>query len=356
MTKKILITGGAGFVGSSLAMRLKSCYPHYTIVVADNLKRRGSELNLPRLKDAGIQFIHADIRQRADIEVLDADFTTIIEASAEPSVLAGLSGTPDYLIDTNLSGTINCLYFAKRIKADFIFLSTSRVYPIAPLERCAFIEEDTRFSYSPQQSLPGVSERGIAEDFSLNGARSLYGATKLSSELLIQEFNSFYDLKTVINRCGVLTGPWQMGKVDQGVMVLWVAKHFWKKQLSYIGYGGEGKQVRDLLHVDDLFKLIDIQIHDVQKYNGGIYNVGGGRDVSLSLRELTALCEDVTGNKIHIEKVKENRPADVRMYITDNSRITAESGWKPAISKEQVILDIFHWLKENEKSLKDILS
>jgi CDP-paratose 2-epimerase len=356
MDKKILITGGAGFVGSSLAMSLKRKYPNYTVVAADNLKRRGSELNLPRLKESGIQFIHADIRQRADIESLDADFTTIIEASAEPSVLAGLNGTPDYLIETNLSGTINCLYFAKRIKADFIFLSTSRVYPIAPLESCAFVEEETRFSYSAGQSLHGVSERGIGENFSLNGARSLYGATKLSSELLIHEFNSFYGLKTVINRCGVLTGPWQMGKVDQGVMVLWVAKHFWKKQLSYIGYGGEGKQVRDLLHVDDLFRLIDIQVHDIAKYNGEVFNVGGGREVSLSLRELTTLSEEVTGNKIHIEKVKENRPADVRMYITDNSKITSLSGWKPEISREQVIRDIFNWLKENERSLKDILS
>jgi CDP-paratose 2-epimerase len=356
MTRKILITGGAGFVGSSLAMLLKSSYPHYTIVVADNLKRRGSELNLPRLKDAGIQFVHADIRQRADVESFDSDFTTIIEASAEPSVLAGLNGTPDYLIETNLSGTINCLYFAKRIKADFIFLSTSRVYPIAKLEGSNFFEEETRFSYSREQSLPGVSERGIAEDFSLEGARSLYGTTKLSSELIIQEFNAFYDLKTVINRCGVLAGPWQMGKVDQGVMVLWVAKHFWKKSLSYIGYGGEGKQVRDLLHVDDLFKVVDTQMHDIQKYNGQIFNVGGGRDVSLSLRELTALCEEVTGNKIQIDKVKENRPADVRMYITDNSKITSVSGWKPAVSKERIIQDIFTWLKENEKSLKDILS
>jgi CDP-paratose 2-epimerase len=356
MSKKILITGGAGFVGSSMAIRIKQTYPDYDVVAFDNLKRRGSELNLPRLKERGVQFVHGDIRAKTDFDILDKDFTTIIEASAEPSVLAGLNGTPDYLIDTNLSGTVNCLYFAKECKSDFIFLSTSRVYPIEKLEQCDFLEEVTRFTLANNQKLPGISERGIAENFALEGYRSLYGATKLSSELLIQEFNFFYGLRTVVNRCGVLTGPWQMGKVDQGVIVLWMAKHFWKGKLSYNGYGGEGKQVRDVLHVDDLFKVIDNQVHHIEKYNSQTYNIGGGVATSLSLLELTALCEEVTGNKIQIVKVKENRQADIRIYITDNSKITASSGWRPSITREQIITEIYDWLKGNEKALKEILA
>src|SRR5690606_3523819 len=121
----------------------------------------------------------------------------------------------------------------------------------------------------------------------LSGFRSLYGATKLSSEYIIQEFCQNFGLKTVINRCGVLTGPYQMGKVDQGVVVLWMAKHFWKGKLEYIGYRGEGLQVRDILHVHDLFELIDIQTKGISKYTGSIFNVGGGIEISCSLKELT---------------------------------------------------------------------
>jgi CDP-paratose 2-epimerase len=355
MAFKILLTGGAGFVGSSLAMKLKSGFSDYEVVVLDNLKRRGSELNLPRLKKAGVIFIHGDIRNKSDFEALDKDFTHIIEASAEPSVLAGLDGSPDYLIDTNLNGTINCLNFAKRCQAAFIFLSTSRVYPIKTLEDCQFEELPTRFAFTDRQQIPGVSSLGISEEFPLAGYRSLYGATKLSSELIIAEYNAFYGLKTVINRCGVLTGPWQMGKVDQGVVVLWMARHLWKQKLAYLGYGGEGKQVRDMLHVDDLFDILNIQIHDIDKYNNQVFNIGGGNGVSLSLRELTGLCEEVTGNKIQIDKVRENRTADIRIYITDNTNITKVSGWKPRISPKQILVDVFGWLKDNEKSLKDIL-
>jgi len=356
MAKKILITGGAGFVGSALALNFKKNYPHYHIIAFDNLKRRGSELNLPRLKEAGIEFLHGDIRQKADFDILSTDISTFIEASAEPSVLAGLEGTPDYLVDTNLSGTINCLYFAKKVNASFIFLSTSRVYPIKNIEKSIFKETDTRFELQTEQVLTGISEKGIAENFPLEGYRSLYGATKLASELMIQEFQYFYKLKTVINRCGVLTGPWQMGKVDQGVVVLWAARHFWNGKLGYFGYGGTGKQVRDMLHTDDLYRLINFQIHNIEKIDGETFNVGGGREVSTSLQELTKVCEQISGNKIEIQKVVENRQADIRIYITDNSKVTAQTGWKPKITVENIMKDIFQWIEQNQEALKPILS
>jgi CDP-paratose 2-epimerase len=353
--KTILITGGAGFVGSSLAMALKRKYPDYTIICFDNLKRRGSELNLKRLTSSGVRFIHGDIRNKEDFESVSDKIDLIIEASAEPSVLAGLNGTPDYLLNTNLLGTINCLNFAVKNKSDFVFLSTSRIYPIEKIEQISFDESDTRFVISNTQALPGISPKGITEEFPLQGYRSLYGASKLSSELLIAEYNQFYGLNSVINRCGVLTGPWQMGKIDQGVMVLWVARHFWRKPLSYIGYGGKGKQVRDILHVDDLFGLIDIQIHQMEKYTGKTLNVGGGLSTSLSLQELTVLCEKTTGNKIHIEAVPEMRQADIRIYITDNSAVNALSGWRPEITPGQIVQEIFQWIRDNESDLKPIL-
>jgi CDP-paratose 2-epimerase len=147
---KILITGGAGFVGSSLAISLKINYPDYQVFALDNLKRRGSELNLSRLKKHGVEFVHGDIRNKEDFDSIPA-VDTVIEASAEPSVLAGLDGTPDYLINTNLVGTVNCLNYALKHKAAFIFLSTSRVYPIKTIETLNFVEEETRFALSVLQ-------------------------------------------------------------------------------------------------------------------------------------------------------------------------------------------------------------
>ena len=147
-----------------------------------------------------------------------------------------------------------------------------------------------------------------------------------------------------------------MGKVDQGVVVLWVARHLWKKKLNYIGYGGTGKQVRDILHIKDLFELIDYQAHNLDKVNGETFNVGGGNDVSISLQELTLLCEKITGNKINIEKIADNRMADVRIYVTDNTKVNRHTGWKPKTSPQQIIKDIYEWLIANEKKLKYILS
>lgn len=354
-SKKILITGGAGFVGSSLALELKKNYPSYEIYCLDNLRRKGSELNVARLGKAGIQFVHGDIRNKEDFDALPI-VDAIIEASAEPSVLAGLNGSsPDYLMNTNLFGTVNCLNYAVKCNADFIFLSTSRIYPIKTIETLSFEEQETRFALTDNQSVRGVSAKGIAEDFPLDGARSLYGTTKLASELIIQEYQEFYNLKTVINRCGVLTGPWQMGKVDQGVMVLWIAKHYFEQQLAYIGYGGSGKQTRDMLHVADLYRLIDWQLHNIDKVNGEIMNVGGGNEVSVSLQELTAICQKVTGKTIPINKVTENRPADIRLYVTDNSKVTALTGWTPSIGIEQIVEEITAWLDENREALEPIL-
>ncbi len=351
---KILITGGCGFVGSNLAIKLKNEYPNYTIKCLDNLKRRGSELSLSRLKEAGAEFIHGDIRRKSDIEKA-GEFDVIIEAAAEPSVLAGINESTDYVIDTNLNGTINCLNVAKSYNASFIFLSTSRVYPIPTIEQADYLEQDTRFAFDRNDQLMGISENGISESLDLKGYRSLYGATKLCSELMIQEYNSLFNLKTVINRCGVITGPHQMGKVDQGVVVLWAARHFWKKDLSYIGYGGEGKQVRDILHIQDLFRLVDWQIHNIDKVNSETYNVGGGLGCSVSLKELTALCEKHTTNKINISKVSETRVADLRLYITDNSKVSKATGWKPEITPDEIIKEIVEWIREEESILKPIL-
>jgi CDP-paratose 2-epimerase len=355
MNETILITGGCGFVGTNIALNLKMDYPESRILVLDNLKRRGSELNISRLLDAGVEFFHGDIRNKEDFDQI-GEISILIEAAAEPSVLSGINSTPDYVINTNLSGTINCLGYASKYKAKFIFLSTSRVYPISNLSKINYTKGETRFLVNDEQTLSGISKHGIAENFPMDGARSFYGASKYASELFIQEFSEFYGLKSIINRCGVLTGPWQMGKIDQGVVVLWLAKHFWNKELSYIGFGGQGLQLRDILHINDLYALVKMQLRDFSKFEGQIFNVGGGNDVSVSLLELTALCEDITGNRITIHRVEENRAADIPIYITDNSKIQSICDWKPESSSRTILIDIFDWIKKNENSVKKLLS
>lgn len=351
----ILVTGGAGFVGSNLAIEFKKNRKDSSVVALDNLRRRGSELNIPRLKENGVEFIHGDIRNREDFESKEkADI--IIECSAEPSVLAGFDSSPDYLLNTNLLGTINCLEYARKCGADIIFLSTSRVYPVKTINNLNFIEKSTRFELSDEQNVPGVSSRGYTEEFPHNGSRTLYGATKLASELIIQEYIEMYGLRGVINRCGLLTGSWQMGKVDQGVVVHWVAKHHYNQPLSYVGYGGKGKQVRDILHVKDLYRLLEIQINDLPAHNGEIYNVGGGLERTVSLLELTLLCQKYTGNKIPIKSVNEDRKGDIRIYITDNNKITEKTGWKPEITVDQIIGEISNWIKENSELLRPIIA
>jgi len=357
MGKQILITGGAGFVGSTLSIGLKQRYPNYRIIALDNLRRRGSELNLLRLKEAEVEFVHGDIRNPEDlVEFTQLDF--ILDASADPSVLSGINSPVMPLIQANLNGTVNCLELAQRTGAAFIFLSTSRIYPIKNLESASFEELETRFIWKDEQSLRGISSKGVREDFPLEGSRSFYGTTKLASELLITEYNELKGLKTIINRCGVISGPWQMGKVDQGVLVLWLARHFFKGQLSYIGYGGTGKQMRDVMHAHDLLNLIDHQIHHVDIYNNKTMNVGGGLDCSFSLLELTKLCEEVTGNKIIIHPVTENRTADVRIYVSDNSYLNKvnNGAWKPQKSMKDLVADTFDWMKANEQNLKNILN
>jgi CDP-paratose 2-epimerase len=355
VNERILITGGCGFVGSHLALQLKFDFPTADIIAMDNLKRRGAELNIPRLQDAGIRFIHGDIRNPEDFNEV-GEISTLVEAAAEPSVLSGIHSTPDYVLNTNLTGTIHCLNFAQKNKARVIFLSTSRVYPIEKLCALSYTENDTRFQLQPNQVIPGVSPQGISENFPLDGARSFYGTSKLASELLIQEYGTFYNIPYIINRCGVLTGPWQMGKIDQGVVVLWLAMHYWKKPLSYIGFGGAGKQVRDILHIADLYRLIKMQLLGFEQFQSQVFNVGGGLETSLSLQEMTTLCEQVTGNKITIQSNPETRPADIPLYLTNNDKITSCCGWAPSKKPEEIFTEIFQWMREQEHHVKKLLT
>jgi CDP-paratose 2-epimerase len=352
---KLLVTGGAGFVGSNLATMFKRAIPGAQVIAFDNLHRRGSELALSRLAQAGVEFVHGDVRNPEDLEAVGA-FDMMIECSAEPSVHAGYGGAPSYVVSTNLTGTINCLEAVRRAGAGLIFLSTSRVYPIEPLRALPLEREGDRLTIARGESGTGWSAEGIARSFPLDGYRSLYGATKLASELLIEEYRHMFGVPAIINRCGVIAGPWQMGKVDQGFVALWAARHLWADTLQYTGFGGEGLQVRDVLHVEDLFDLIELQVRQIDGLEGRTFNVGGGPGVSTSLRELTALCERRAGRSVRITGVAATAPADIPYYVTDNSEVSKATGWRPRRSLERLLDDTFDWLRRHEALLRPLLA
>jgi CDP-paratose 2-epimerase len=340
------VTGGSGFLGANLCIGLAERHPDWTVIAFDNLKRRGSELNLPRLRAAGVQFVHGDVRAQGDLLALP-QVDAVVECSAEPSALAGVHDSPDYLVQSNLFGAYNCLELARRDQAQLVFISTSRVYPYGALDALPFTETETRFELDG----PAVSEA-----FGLEGARTLYGATKLAAEHLVTDYAAVLDLPMTINRCGVIAGPWQMGKVDQGVFTYWVLAHQTGRPLQYIGYGGKGKQVRDLIHVDDVVELIDLQLSAPVEWGGRLVNVGGGREISLSLVETTELCRELTGNAVPIGVADSDRPGDVRIYLTDASRLYGMTDWRPRRDAAQTLEDIARWVRENEPLVVSALS
>lgn len=353
--KPIVVTGGAGFVGSSLCLMLRRRHPGRTIIALDNLRRRGSELNMRRVVDAGCSFVHGDVRQRADLARIGA-VDWLIECSAEASVHAGYGDDPSYVVDTNLAGAINCLEHLRRHGGRLVFLSTSRLYPIAGLRALPLRRTGDRLAIERGQSGTGWSDAGISESFPLEGVRSLYGSTKLSAELLIGEYSTMYGLTAIIDRCGVLTGPWQMGTVDQGFVALWLARHVFGGPLRYTGFGGEGLQVRDILHVDDLAELIALQMDEPDRFQGRPFNVGGGRPVSVSLRELTEACRGVTGRTIAIDADPATRDADIPYYVSDTGRLRAACGWQPSRGVERILEDMHRWLTGNAEILRPVFA
>ncbi len=353
--KRVLITGGCGFVGSSLALDLAG--QGYLVSVFDNLSRRGSEIILKRLQLCGIEFIHGDIRNLEDFDKIQGEYDLLLECSAEPSFLAGLNPKDArYLLNVNLAGAINCFEWARENKVPVIFFSTARVYPYSQINSCEFEETATRFELV--KGSDEIFSEGIRENMPLAGVRSLYGVTKLSAEMILQEYAAYYGLPSIINRCGVIAGPWQMGKVDQGVLTYWLINHYFKQPLFYKGFGGKGKQVRDILHIEDLVQLVRQQVknllEDSQKYRGDIYNVSGGKDSSLSLLEATKFCAKVTGYQMDIGSSPETPLADVIWSVLDAQKAVQEFCWEVKKRPEDIFEDIFQWVKKNEKQLESV--
>ena len=303
--------------------------------------RKGSSQNRNRLLKYNIKNYKINIEKYEKIKSLKK-FDLVIDCCAEPAIEVSKK-EPDRVFSTNLIGTFNILKKCVTDKANIIFLSSSRVYSIKKLR--ALVRDLNIKS-------PLKIKKKITENFETESASSLYGFTKIASEKLIKEFFFNTNLKYLINRFGVISGPWQFGKQDQGFASLWVAKHFYKKRLSYIGFGGKGHQVRDIIHINDVCSIILLQIQNLKKINNQTFNIGGGDKNKISLQDLTIKCEKITKNKIKISKNKRTSLFDIPYFVTDNSKIYKFYKWRPLHNVDRLLYDIYIWLKENKNFKK----
>lgn len=349
---KLLITGISGFVGSRLATALRERTEGLEIVGIDNLLRQGSESNRSALAAQGLLFLHGDLRSRSDLDAIPA-CEWVIDAAANPSVLAGVDGKSSsrQVTEHNLFGTVNMLEYCRERGAGLILLSSSRVYSVRDLAGLPMREEANAFKLDPAGPLPhGVTPEGITEEFSLRAPISLYGATKLASEIMALEYGKTFGFPVWINRCGVLAGAGQFGTAEQGIFSYWLHAHAARLSLRYIGFGGRGLQVRDAFHPDDLAALIALQFKRTPTEDP-VFHAGGGISNAMSLAQLTTWCDNRFG-PYQPQRDTRPRPFDIPWMVMDTARTRAEFGWKPTRSLSSILDEIGKHVEANPEWLR----
>ena len=325
----------------------------------DNLVRRGSEQNIPTLTHHGIAFFHGDVRNSEDLANLPRGMELICDASAQPSVVTGYAN-PLFDITNNGLGAIRILEYARGRRMPLIFWSSNRVYGADRLNALPRRETSTRFEYDsdawqrfPESQRPAGFHPiyGVSEDFSIDGGqRSIYGLSKLIADAACQEYAHAFDLPILVNRFGVISGQGQFGHADQGWLVWWAIAHWFQLPLTYLGW--HGKQVRDILFVEDMVELLDVQIEQIARFRGEVFNIGGGRENSVSLVEATQFMQEISSRSTSIKEEAHARKGDIALYWTDNRKATREFCWNQRTDLKAGIARIFDWIQKNEGRLR----
>lgn len=333
-----LITGGAGFVGVNLAKRLLS--EGKQVLVFDNLSRNGVHKNLEWLQQEhgeGLAVMIADIRDKEAVANAVSGASQVFHFAAQVAVTTSL--TDPYLdFEVNALGTLNLLEAIRNNahQPPVVFTSTNKVY--GGLEEVGLAMKGNR--YQPENER--VQKNGINEEKCLS-FHSPYGCTKGVADQYMLDYARTFGLKTVVFRMSCIYGPHQFGTEDQG----WVA-HFLIQALkgSPINIYGDGKQVRDILFVEDLVNAFVLAQQNVDTIAGQAFNMGGGVNNTISLLELLTLIEKLSGTKpkTHFD---EWRPSDQRYYVSDFTKFKSATGWAPANSPVEGVTKLYRWLEEN---------
>jgi CDP-paratose 2-epimerase len=346
----IVVTGSAGFLGNYVTNYFADRGHH--IIGLDNLSRKGSKLNAAKQKeDPRVTFKECDISDEYVLGVCltNEKFDWIIDCAAEPSVLAGFGKGSRDLINNNLISTINLLEICKERKCGFLLMSTSRVYSIEELSKQEKMEMVDTFT--------PINPRGITENFSTASPISLYGSTKLTSEILAKEYSQMFGFPLWINRCGVIAGAGQFGKIDQGVFSFWIYSWLKRNPVKYIGFGGTGKQVRDVVHPFDICEVMNKQIYCNDIYTDPTYNLGGGIVNSMSLLQLSKWCkENINEDDSIVTSSDEVRPFDIPIFIMDSTKAESRWGFKNTYTMDEILAEIRDYAINNPEFLDYLYS
>jgi CDP-paratose 2-epimerase len=334
---RIVITGGAGFIGCNLA---EACIrAGHQVTIFDNLSRRGSQANLAWLRVSsgdGFRFIQGDIRDYPAILAAAAGQEAVYHLAAQTAVTTSVTDPrPDFEI--NALGTFNVLEAARHAGYDpvFIYSSTNKVY--GGMEDAPATELATRYVLEAYPN--GVSEERPL-DF-----HSPYGCSKGAADQYVRDYARIYGLRSVVFRQSCIHGQRQMGVEDQGWVAWFVIAAVYGKPITIYG---NGKQVRDLLHVDDLIRAFQMATERIDVTKGQVYNLGGGPANTLSIwAEFGPLLKELTGREVVPAAWRDWRPGDQPVFVADVSKARREFGWAPQVSVRDGIARLVEWVRAN---------
>ena len=335
---KLLITGGCGFLGSNLAAH--AIQSGFETCLFDNLSRQGSAENLSWLKSkGGFAFIHGDIRNKNDVETIvrDGNFDAIFHLAGQVAMTTSIAN-PYKDFEINALGTINVLDSVRKYSPDtaVLYSSTNKVY--GDLEQFDYSETDTRYICT---QYPNGFDEKVTLDF-----HSPYGCSKGSADQYMLDFHRIFGLKTAVFRHSSMYGSRQFATYDQGWIGWFCQKAIEKKQnpnCEPFTISGNGKQVRDILHAEDMIKLYFTALENIADIQGNAFNIGGTMANSLSLLELFALLEDILGVKLQYTHLPV-RESDQRVFVADTTKFFNYTGWKPEVSCRDGISSMIAWL------------
>lgn len=340
MTQRILITGGAGFIGSNLTDHFLE--KGSEVIIFDNLSRRNVEKNLDWLKEKhkkGLSFVKGDVRDYSSLQSVCKDVDVIFHTAAQVAVTTSVKN-PREDFAVNVLGTFNVLEAVRNSNTNpiIIYTSTNKVYG-NNVNNIPLREKETRYEFADPKF-----KNGIPEDFPTDAnEHTPYGCSKYTGDLYMRDFHDIFGLKTIIFRMSCTYGLHQYGNEDQGWVAHFVISSFLNKPLMIYG---DGKQVRDILFVDDLIRAFELSIKNIRKTNGQVFNIGGGPENTISLLELLDMLKNF-GLKLKIS-FDDWRPADQKVYISDIRRAKG-FGWKPQISSKEGVGRLHDWVSENRK-------